>query len=57
MTGVRVCVFGKGTVGGALGFRCIQPRGTHISVFFWLHWVFVAIHGLSCPLAYGVLVP
>ena len=25
--------------------------------FFWLHWVFVAAHRLSCPVACGILSP
>ena len=25
--------------------------------FFWLLWVFITVHGLSCPIAYGILVP
>ena len=23
----------------------------------WRHWVFIAAHRLSCPVAYGILVP
>ena len=57
VTGVRLCVFGKDAAGGVLGPQRIESWGAHIGMFFLLHWVFVAVHGLSCPLACGMLVP